>query len=57
MISTYVSHICLAAMVVLPFQNASSLPTGLFITFVVVVVVVVERQQWWLITIKEMGLQ
>lgn len=56
MISTYVSHICLAAMVVLPFQNASSLPTGLFVTFVVVVVVV-ERQQWWLITIKEMGLQ
>ena len=57
MISTYVSHICLAAMVVLTFQNASSLPTGLFVTFVVVVVVVVERQQWWLIAIKEMGLQ
>ena len=52
MISTYVSHLCLAAMLVLPFQDASSLPTGLFVTFVVVV----ERQQRWLMSLKEMGL-
>ena len=50
MISKYVSHLCLAAMVVLPFWNASSLPTGLFVTFVV------ERQQWGLMSLKEISL-
>ena len=44
------AHLCLASTVVLPFRNASSLPTGLFVNFVVI-----ERQQWWLVSIKETG--